>query len=128
MTEENVYTAWYSLLVVLHIPKAPREEMFRRLWASLKDDGAFLIEDFVQIAPLTEKDLFDLDRVVGSPYVPGEKEYRASLEAAGYVDIRFEDLTSSWKTWVEGRYQNFVKNLEQHKKLNGEAIAEKQLA
>lgn len=126
LTEENLYSAWYSMLVILHIPKAPRQVMFARLFDSLKDDGSFLIEDYVQAAPFTEKELYDLENVVGAAYVPSVNEYRKELEAAGYVDIEFEDVTTTWTEWVDQRYNGFLKNMESHIKLQGETIAKKQ--
>eukprot|EP00397_Hematodinium_sp_SG-2012_P008059 GEMP01008113.1.p1 GENE.GEMP01008113.1~~GEMP01008113.1.p1 ORF type:complete len:884 (+),score=177.90 GEMP01008113.1:60-2654(+) len=122
LTEENVYTSWYSLLVILHIPKVPRELMFHRVYDSLKDDAPFCIEDMVAIKPFTEKDASNLANVVGASYVPSLQVYQASLEAAGFVDITFEDLTQKWVEWSAKRFKSFVASKAEQRKMHGEAI------
>ncbi len=49
---KSFYDGFYSILVFLHIPRAPRLRAFAKISASLKPTASFLIEDYVAITPV----------------------------------------------------------------------------
>ncbi|MDJ0554260.1 MAG: hypothetical protein QNJ68_07460 [Microcoleaceae cyanobacterium MO_207.B10] len=48
----------------------------------------------------------------------------ADLEAAGFVDVQFEDVTHLWKPWEIQRPIDFDQNKSQHLRVNGENIVQ----
>ena len=40
--------------------------------------------------------------------------YTAHLEAAGFLDVRFEDVTPSWRNLTVTRYAKFVEDRASH--------------
>lgn len=111
------YDGFYSILVILHIPKAPRLRMFDKLAAACKPGAPFLIEDYVLGSadkPLTTEETEKLSRVVGAVYIPTVEEYTQQLEAAGFTDIVVESLTEPWVAWTTGRRDNFLAKKDSH--------------
>mmetsp|Transcript_20093 Transcript_20093/g.53536 ORF Transcript_20093/g.53536 Transcript_20093/m.53536 type:complete len:517 (+) Transcript_20093:315-1865(+) len=106
------FDAAYSLLVILHIPEEPRQALFRNINDKLKDDGVFLIEDFVCRKPFSADELDMLRHAVGAHYVADEEAYGVHLRAAGFVDIEFHDLSSQWTAWTKARWESLVADKE----------------
>lgn len=120
--KENEYDAFYSLLVFLHIPKGPRLNGFKNIYASLKDGAHFVIEDYIDFrGELTADDHKNLSDVVGAVYIPTKEEYAQQLKDLGFVDVEFEDLTGEWQVWTKDRRDSFVNSMAEKIKLFGEA-------
>lgn len=111
------FDAWISLLVFLHI--GDRAQLFAKSRAVLRPGGRFYIEDYFQRRPLSQAEINTLEQVVACPYLPSRDRYIADLEAAGFIDIEFEDVTHLWQPWVEQRFEQFVANHDHYQRLHG---------
>lgn len=110
-----------SQLVFLHIPD--RIPLLAACYDSMKPDGTFLIEDFVQVgSKFTAQEEGWLKDVVHANTVTPNEEYIAALEAAGFVDVRADDLTQPWKEWSLSRYEMYVASKDETIKMHGEAL------
>lgn len=90
-----------SFLCILHIPD--RAEVFDKAAALLQKDGNIYIEDFFARQPLDVETSRQLRDIVSCPYLPSKERYEADLKAAGFGNIRFEEMTSAWSTFVHAR-------------------------
>ena len=111
-----------SVLVVLHIPR--RDRLWRALAAALKPGGTAYVEDYFALRPLTREDLEDLEGPVVCPYLPTKEEYVASLERAGFEDVRWETMNDRWGPFVEARLRRFREDAERNLRVHGEALRE----
>jgi len=117
------FDGFYSILVILHIPKAPRLRMFDKLARSCKPGAPFVIEDYVLAfddKPLTQEEVERVSRVVGAVYIPTVPEYIAQLEAAGFEDVKSEPLTEPWVAWTASRRDMFLAKKDRHIATHGE--------
>ena len=107
--ENEYYHHAISLLVLLHIPKEPREKVMKRMFDALVEGGTILLEDFVLRpgAKLEEKERTALKDIVHAHYVPSASAYKAELEAQGFVDVSIEDMSETWKRWTRARSLDF---------------------
>ena len=124
----NSFDGLFSLLVILHIPKAPRQRIFEKAYRWLKSGSSFVIEDYVvrnAAKPLKQEEVTLLHDKVGAAYVPTVEQYRLELESAGFRDVQFEDLSDSWTAFTAKRRDQFLKEKEEHAKIHGEAHAAK---
>jgi len=116
--EINSFDSVVSFLCFLHIKE--RQALLDICFRSLKEGGQIYIEDYVANAPLTPDIQAKLRDEVQAPYVPTHDVYRHHFEQAGFTDICFVDLTTGWRSWVEERYQNFIKSKEESVRIFGE--------
>jgi len=114
------YDHFISLLVFLHIPG--RSRLFQACHDSLKPGGTFLIEDFYCNNPFTDEEKRQLREDVSANSVVSLSEYRAELEAAGFVDIVFEILSPVWQQWTKARHLGFVASKEQAIETHGQEL------
>mmetsp|Transcript_33180 Transcript_33180/g.104967 ORF Transcript_33180/g.104967 Transcript_33180/m.104967 type:complete len:174 (-) Transcript_33180:139-660(-) len=130
------FDGWFSLLVILHVPKAPRFDMFRNIFRSMKAGARFSIEDYVIMSEgtaLTPKELEVLDTVVGAHWIPTRAEYeeqmrRACLESRGEGEgpkmeikaVEFRDMTPIWREYTLARKNGFLAERDEHVRLHGE--------
>jgi sarcosine/dimethylglycine N-methyltransferase len=118
------YDAWLSLLVFLHI--GDRSTLFNKSAQVLKPGGTFYIEDYFARNSLSPADLNILNNVVACPSLPSRDRYLEDLTKAGFVDLRFEEVTDLWQPWVKGRFEQFVANREEYLRLHGSDMVEAQ--
>ena len=118
-----MYDGFYSILVFLHIPQAPREAGFAKIARAMKEDSCFVIEDYCLRGddPLTAEESELLASTVGAIYMPSKAEYRRQLEAAGFVDVEFEEMSDVWTKWTCARRDRFLANADKQTALHGEA-------
>jgi len=122
----NAFDAFYSILVFLHIPKDPRQRIFEKAYRSLRNGGGFVIEDYVvrnESNPLRSEEVTLLNDKVGAVYVPTKDQYRMELQAAGFSNVEFEDLSDSWTEFTEQRRDQFLAHRTGHAKIHGEEHA-----
>lgn len=110
----------YSILVILHIPD--RNNLWRSLAHNMHSNGTIFIEDYFARKSLTEEDKAQLAGPVACPYLPTKGEYIAALEAAGFVDIEWEDMNDQWLPFVTQRLEHFRSNRERNLRVHGEAL------
>ncbi len=116
----NHYDHFVSWLVFLHIPD--KKKLFSTCFNALKPGGTFLIEDMAALNPFTEKETEILKKVIFAPDVPDCDTYCDYLENAGFVNVKFEDLSASWTDWVNDRYQQYISDKAEHIALFGEDV------
>ncbi|MGB3507900.1 MAG: methyltransferase domain-containing protein [Microcoleaceae cyanobacterium] len=114
------FDRWLSIGVFLHIPD--RSTLFSKCLSLLKPGGRGYIEDFFERQPLTSEDRAQLAQTLACSYLPTREQYVADLEAAGFVDVEFEDVTHLWRPWEIQRPIDFEKNKSRHLRVNGEKI------
>ncbi len=120
--EPNKFDAFVSLLVILHI--ADRKALFSSLFKSLKEGGAFLIEDmvFVGSSAFSAQQLEIAQDVIGSPFLPTIEQYQQHLAEAGFLDVGFELLTSEWTEWCICRSDRYNASKEEQIRMHGEKV------
>lgn len=90
-----------SFLCILHIPT--RAEVFGKAAALLPRGGSIYIEDYFARKSLDEKTTRQLRDIVSCPYLPSREQYVADLEAAGFGNVTFEEMSKDWSDFVHTR-------------------------
>ncbi len=112
--------AWLSLLVILHI--ADKARLWPQTYNALKPGGRFYIEDYYARTPLNAAQQQQLEDTVAAAPLLSRADYIASLEAAGFVDIHFVDMTEPWRQWVRDRSQRYRDTASSYIARHGEQI------
>jgi sarcosine/dimethylglycine N-methyltransferase len=99
------FDSWISLMVFLHI--SDRATVFNNCARVLKPNGRFYIEDYFAAKTLTATEQKNLAEVVACPYLPNRDRYIGDLEAAGFTDIEFTEVTELWQPWLKERADKF---------------------
>lgn len=91
-----------SFLCILHIPD--RAAVFGKAASMLRKGGTVYVEDFfARAGALDETTSRQLRDIVSCPYLPSKERYVADLEAAGFENVAFLDMTTDWAEFVHGR-------------------------
>ena len=106
--ESKKYDGFMSMLAFLHVDN--KEKLFNSIGMTLKPGARFYIEDYFNRHDLNGDDMKVLKDIVSCGPLPTKAEYTASLELAGFTDIVFNDKTSDWATFVNGRNELFKNN------------------
>ena len=106
-----------SFLCIMHIPQALRQPLFLQAALFLKPTGKLYIEEFYLRAAPTEDEKAKLNDVIACPYVPTAAELIGDAEAAGFVDVDFEDVTDLWVEFVVARAKIYKSKKERNKDL-----------
>jgi cyclopropane fatty-acyl-phospholipid synthase-like methyltransferase len=101
----ETYDALVSFLCFLHI--ADRTRLLAACRAVLAVGGGMYIEDFAARREPTADEAAALEVKVQCPVLPSPIDYDAQLRAAGFVDIRIEDVTSEWGAFTASRLEEF---------------------
>lgn len=112
--------AWLSLLVILHI--ADKSRLWQQTYQALKPGGTFYIEDYYARQPLTSAQAHQLEATVAAAPLLSRDRYLADLEAAGFKDITFVDMTKAWQQWVRDRSQRYRDTASSYIERHGEPI------
>ncbi|MGB3533678.1 MAG: methyltransferase domain-containing protein [Microcoleaceae cyanobacterium] len=116
----QTFDHWLSIGVFLHI--SDRFTLFSKCLNLLKPGGKGYIEDFFQRQPLTVEDKTQLSETIACDYLPTREQYLTDLETAGFINIKFEDVTDLWQPWEIQRIIDFKHNKSRHLRLHGEEI------
>ncbi len=119
---QQQYDALASWLAFLHIPD--RESLFKSCFDHLKPGASLYIEDFSKLAPFTPQEQQDLESKIYCHYVPTPAEYVAQVEAAGFEDVQFDDMSDQWTRFVRGRFDAFQADRERQLRVHGETVVE----
>lgn len=114
------FDVFISLLVFLHLPD--RAAALAKAYDCLKPGGRFAIEDLICLQPEGQQDE-RLSKVV-SAHLTDRAHYQADLQAAGFVEVEWKDQTAAWKDWTALRYENFIAEEAENRRLYGEAAYE----
>jgi SAM-dependent methyltransferase len=99
------FTGLVSMLCFLHIPDKPK--LFGSCAAALKPDGVMFIDDFVELAPLTETDHVALAEAIYCSYLPNRSAYMGQVESAGFEVTAVVDKSAEWTEFVTTRLADF---------------------
>ncbi|MFT5194479.1 MAG: cyclopropane fatty-acyl-phospholipid synthase-like methyltransferase [Cellvibrionaceae bacterium] len=116
------YDALASWLAFLHIPN--RKLLFERCFDHLKPNASLFIEDFSKLHPFTAQESHDLESKIYCHYVPSPAEYVAHVEAAGFIDVQFDDMSTRWTQFVHERFDAFRSDRERQLRVHGAAVVE----
>jgi cyclopropane fatty-acyl-phospholipid synthase-like methyltransferase len=129
------YHGIVSWLTFLHI--SDKKRLFERCHAMLRqrqaddddDDkcSAMVIDDYFQIQPFTAEELLSLQRDVYCYDLPTKEAYTQFLQAAGFTDIQWLDMTTDWTAFCSNRLHQFKANKSQFVDLHSAATYDKLL-
>lgn len=113
------FDAWVSWLAILHIPDRPR--LLARLRRALRPGGRCHIEDLCRRATFTPRDLNDVRQIVHGNVVTTIADYKADLEAAGFIDVEATDLAPDWAPYAAERLTAWKAGHAAYARVHGEA-------
>ena len=117
-TDAEKYDGFMSMLAFLHVDD--KVELFKSIAHTLKPGARFYIEDYFNREELNFDDMRVLKDIVSCGPLPAESEYIESLLSAGFTDIEFQDKTSDWASFVNGRNEIFMSNKSSRIEVLGE--------
>ena len=115
------HDAVVSWLALYHIADPAR--LFARLADAVAPGGGLYVEDFHRLGDFTDREQTVLDRVLYAQSVPPRDDYIATVEAAGFSDVRFTDMTAPWADFVAGRASAYRARLDEHTAVHGADVA-----
>jgi cyclopropane fatty-acyl-phospholipid synthase-like methyltransferase len=111
------YDAVVSWLTFLHIPD--KGALFSRCFSAVKPGGTLWAEDFFERGAFAPSELASLETDVYASKLTTREQYVSQLEAAGFVDVVFTDLTAVWTEFVTSRLAMFEANTARHERVYG---------
>lgn len=122
--EEESFDAIGSWLVFLHIDQ--RRTLFQKCADVLKPGGRMYVEDFVLRAEETftdrERALLEKEVYVGD--LATFNTVQKDLALAGLEVIEQRDMTRIWTDYVISRAALYQENLDRHRRVHGQHVAE----
>jgi cyclopropane fatty-acyl-phospholipid synthase-like methyltransferase len=119
------YDAAVCILMILHVPMQARSALFKRCYELLKPGGKLYIEDFYQKSEsgfsTDEKELLMQEVSVPSGALPSREEYISQVEAVGFSDIDFQDVSAEWTTFTSDRLNVWRDQQERHERVHNHA-------
>lgn len=109
-----------SWLAFLHIPDNKR--LLQLCFDSLRPGGLLFFEDFHEQGPFSEAERSSLANDLYCDELPTLAGVRDNLEAVGFEQIRVDDLTSSWTTFIAHRLDRWREARPRHLRVHGEQI------
>ena len=109
-----------SWLAFLHIPDNKR--LLQLCFDSLRPGGLLFFEDFHEQGPFSEAERSSLASDLYCDELPTLAGVRDNLEAVGFEQIRVDDLTSSWTTFIAHRLDKWREARPRHLRVHGEQI------
>lgn len=118
LSEDKLFDAAVSWLVVLHIPLQDRSALFSRVFQLLKPGGQMYIEDFFLLNTFTDEERRSIQENVYVPNgnLPRKDEYIATLSGVGF-EVTFEDSTAEWTGFTRDRLDTFRAAKSEHLKV-----------
>jgi SAM-dependent methyltransferase len=115
------HDAVVSWLALYHIADPAR--LFSRLAHALAPGGGLYVEDFYRLGAFADHERAILDQVIYAQSLPPRDDYIAAVEAAGFTDVRFTDMTAPWAAFVAARAAAYREGLDDHAALHGADVA-----
>lgn len=113
-----------SWLCILHMGAQGRQKMWSRGAEILKPGAKLYVEDFFRRGDdFTKEELRILqdDVYCDGNELPSREEYIAELEAAGFSDVQFEDLTETWTKFCDDRFAIWKQGKSRIERVHNEA-------
>ena len=123
---DEVFDDFVSLLVFLHLPE--RKLVLDHCYRALKPGGQFFIEDFVALNPFLPAEKKLLRDRVSAVQVSSAERYRQDLEAAGFTEIKLQDMSEAWRVWTQQRRDAFQTEAAGHRALFGDQLYDERLS
>ena len=120
--EAGAYDGVVSWLAVYHIAEPRR--LFARLHGALRPGGMIYVEDFFRHGDFTATEQAILAEGIYAQSLPLRDDYIGHLEAAGFRDIRFQDMTAQWMPFVIERAAAYRARLHEHRALHGREVSD----
>ncbi len=89
----------------LHIPDKPR--LLGNCFRLLQPGGRLAFSDWVAFEGLTQSARERLGATIAAADIADAAQYRAYLEAAGFTEIEFEDVSAAWRVLLRERLEMF---------------------
>ena len=115
------HDAVVSWLALYHIADPAR--LFARLADAVAPGGGLYVEDFHRLGDFTDQEQTVLDQVLYAQSMPPRDEYITTVEAAGFTDVRFTDMTAPWTEFVSERAAAYRARLDEHAAVHGADVA-----
>jgi sarcosine/dimethylglycine N-methyltransferase len=125
LPREGDYELAFSKLVILHIPFMERPKLWQRVERVLAPGGVLYLEDYFTKSIFTEEETTCLENRIGVPtphQLPTSDAWMKQLEAAGFGDIEFEDVSSTWTPWIAERAEMYRSNRQRNLRVQGDLI------
>ena len=119
--EPGAHDAVVSWLALYHIAEPGR--LFDRLAGALAPGGMIYVEDFFRHGEFGAEEQTALAEVIYAQSLPLHDDYIGHLEAAGFRDIRFDDMTAPWMAFVSERADAYRARLAEHTALHGAEVS-----
>ena len=88
---------------------------------ALRPGGALHVEDLFLLGDFDEREQDLLETQLYGMRLPTKEEYVAHLEAAGFVDVVFEEVTADWRKLTVARAARYRRQRSVHVETHGEA-------
>ena len=114
---QQSYDHAVSWLALFHIPN--RTKYLSKTYDALKQGGTFYAEDLylIQSPPRDELDEFRQHLFPNS--LTEQENYIGSMNAAGFDDVTFTDMTPEWTAFTSERLKAFRANRANYEKIHG---------
>ena len=119
--EQGGHDVVVSWLALYHIADPAR--LFACLGHAVAPGGGLYVEDFHRLGNFTDQEQSVLDQVLYAQSVPLSDDYIATVEAAGFIDVRFTDMTAPWADFVTARAAAYRARLDEYTAVHGADVA-----
>ncbi|MGI9463509.1 MAG: class I SAM-dependent methyltransferase [Aestuariivirgaceae bacterium] len=114
------HDAVVSWLALYHI--ADHTALFGQIAKALKPGGSLYVEDLYGLGEFTSDELQHVRNMLYGQNLPSRQRYIADLEAAGFKDIAFTNMTVPWTGFCFERLAAYRANRERNIDVHGEQV------
>ena len=115
----DTHDALVSWLAIYHI--VDHRELFAKAIATLKPGGRLYVEDLFRHGDFDADEQRAITEKIYGQTLHLRDDYVAVLQAAGFTDIGFEDMTESWRGFTLARRNAYHANRAANTAIHGEA-------
>ena len=115
----DVVVSWLALY---HI--ADHTTLFSQCAQALKPGGRLYIEDLYGLGEFTPEEEQQMRHMLYGQNLPKQQTYVADLEAAGFTDIEFTDMTEPWTGYTIDRLAGYRADRQRHVDVHGEQVVD----
>ncbi len=111
-----------SWLALYHIED--HAALFAQFSKALKPGGRIYVEDLFSLGEFTPDELQHVRRMLYGQNLPRRDHYIADLEAAGFKNVTFTDMTEPWTGFCFERLEAYRTNRSRNVAVHGEQVVE----
>ena len=105
-----------SWLALYHIPD--RKKLLKKLHLLLKNKGFFYAEDFYLKKNISYNEKADIAKFFHANHLVNLNIYEKELVSNNFEILDIKDMSKNWTTFTKKRLEVFMKNYENHLKIN----------